>query len=327
MRAHDYLLAQVPPWARPGNPMLRYMLQREERRHAPLIRLAINVIGAGVLIAVLLFSYRMAQHDTPLGLSSFHGSPLFAVLYFPLALVQFFAMLVAILGPANALAIEQARGTWETLKITSHGGELAIWARWAAMFYQLRWLLAIIVVPRLFFAGRMLVDLTAYQGRHLDLYLIGITPEVPLEAGLALLAAGMTASLVLPLALIGFNAALGLSLATVIRRRQIASLLRLAVVIGEWFAFGLALLVIDVNGRASWYTSDAGSWRDHVILALAGDHGLRLMDLRTQFEMWADVEYGVLVGGLVLVIVFALGLITNGLLRLAARHASLPGRE
>jgi hypothetical protein len=327
MRAHDYLLAQIPPWARPGNPVLRYMLQREERRTHPAIRLATNALGAGVLIAVLLFSYRMTQQDTPLGLGDFNGSPLFSVLYVPLALVQFFALIVAILSPANALAIEQARGTWETLKITSHGGELAIWARWAAMFYQMRWLLAFILVPRLFFAGRMLVDLTAYQGRHLDLYLVGITPDVSLGAGLVLLAAGMTASLVLPLVWIGFNGALGLSLAVVIRRRQVASLLRLAVVIGQWLAFGLALLATDVTSRTSWYTSDAGTWRDQLFLALVGEQGLRLMDLRTQFEMWADVEYGVLVGGLALVSVFVLGLLTNALLHLAARHASQPGRE
>ena len=327
MRAHEHLLAQFPTWARPGNPMLRYMLQREERRHSRLVRLATNVIGAGVLIAVLLFSYHMFQEDKPLVLGDFHGSPLFAVLYVPLALLQFFTMLVAILIPANTVALEQARGTWETLKITSHGGELAIWARWAAVFYQMRWLLAIILVPRLFFAGRMLVDLTAYQGRHLDLYLIGITPEVPLAVGLALLAAGMTASLVLPLVLIGFNAALGLSLATVIRRRQIASLCRLAVVIGEGFGFGLALLAADVNSRTSWTTSNTGSWRDHLFFALGGDHGLRLMDLRTQFEMWADVRYGVLVGGLTLIAMIVLALLTNNLLHMAARHASLPGRE
>ena len=327
MRAQDYLLAQVPPWARPDNPLLRYVLQRERRRHAPAIRLAIKGIGAGVMVAVLLFSYQMAQQDTPLGLSDFHGSGLFAVLYFPLALAQLFAMLIALLAPANALAAEQARGTWETLKITSRGGELVVWTRWAAVFYQMRWLLIALFVPRLFFVGRMLVDLTAYQGRHLDLYLTGITPEAPLAAGLALLAAGMTASLVLPFVMIGCNAALGLFLAAAIPRRQIAGLIRLAVMIGEWFVFGLALLVVEVNGRASWYSSGAGTWRDHLFLTLGGDQGLRLMDLRTQFEMWADVEYGVLVGGLALAAVFGLALLTNGLLHLAARRASMPGRE
>jgi hypothetical protein len=332
-RAQRTFYAQLPAWAQPENAVLRYMLQRGQfQRHRGLRRVA-WLGGAVVMLALLALSWGALGAGDPLLMRDPAASRLYTALYFPLLVLQFVALMVALLAVSGTVAGERQRGTWEAFLITSHGAELVMRARWAAVFYQMRWLLALLLIPRVMFAGRMLADLTEHNGYQLDLYLSGITPQVPLEIGVIMLAALMTAALLQVLVLVGLNAAVGLLISALFDRRGATLLARLLVFLVEVAVFGLALraghTVLDGDplALAAGDGSMAARWMDLMLMGALGDQSLRFMDLRTFLQTWADVHYGVLVGGALLVAVLAQVGLTNALIDVAARRASRPRRE
>lgn len=330
-----YLTAQIPIWARPENPVLRYTLQRFGRRRArrPAIRWLLRALLALTLAGALAFSYRAYRTGSALLVSQANTSALFAILYFPLLVAQLLTLIWALLLTSSMLPHEQQRGTWEPLKITSHGAEMAMRARWAAVFYQLRWALLLLLVPRVLFAGQLLVDLTDYQGRHLDLYMMGIRPELPVEAGVLMLAAFVTAALLHLLVAVGLNAAVGLLISTVFRSQQMALLAQVLALLAQIAVFGLALAaglsVLDQDPGFAQQTGQPafGRWLSLLLMAGIGDHGLRLMDLRTFLETWPGIDYGVFLGAGMLVMMGVQAVFTNGLLEWAARRAARPSQE
>lgn len=327
------LYAPLPEWARPDNPVLRYVLNSTLRRQHWSLRLLTRLGWAALIAALLVLSYGFYNADNPVGMNGPRESALFTVLYFPLLVLQGVALLAALTSTSNVVADEQQRGTWEAFKITSHGAEMVIRARWAAAFYQMRWLLLILIVPRLLFAGMMLADLTDYQGYHLDLYIVGITPEVPVEAAILLLAALLTAALLQVLVMFGLNAALGLVISAYFGRQGRALLARLVVlgveivVLGLAFMRGAVVLNAEIGSRTLESMSMADRWGGLFALGTLGDLGLRFMDLRTFLQTWADVDYGVLLGAAILAGTAGMVVITNGLLMLAVRRAGRPARE
>ncbi len=333
MQIPQALYSPLPEWARPTNPVLRHMLQRGGRRQPRLLRVLLRAGGAVVVAALVAVSYAFFQDGNPLALDQAPDWDVLTVLYFPLWALQIVALAVALLITSSAMADERRRGTWESYKITSHGAEMVMRARWAATFYQMRWLLAALVIPRVIFVGAMLVDLTDYQGYHLDLYLTGITPDVPVEAGVLLLAALMTAGLLQVLVLVGLNAALGLVISAYIERRGAALLARLTVLVVEGtlialtFSGGKRVLDSAIGSSALEQLSMADRWGRLLGLGTLGDMGLRFMDLRTFLQTWTDVDYGVLLGVAILAAVAVQVVVTNGLLLLAVRRATRPTRE
>ena len=328
-------MTQIPLWARPDNPVLRYTLQRFGRRRARrrAIRWLLRTLLALTLAGVLAFSYRAYQNGSALLVSRANTSALFAILYFPLLVAQLLTLIWALLLTSSMLPHEKQRGTWEPLKITSHGAEMAMRARWAAVFYQLRWALLLLLVPRLLFTGQMLVDLTDYHGRHLDLYMMGITPELPVEAGVLMLAAFVTAALLQLLVAVGLNSAIGLLISTVFRSQQMAFLVQVLALLAQIVVFGLAIVaglsVLDQNPGFAQQTGQSAfeRWLSLLLMAGIGDHGLRLMDLRTFLETWPDISYGVFLGFGVLVLMGVQAVFTNGVLEWAARRAARPAQE
>jgi hypothetical protein len=114
-------------------------------------------------------------------------------------------------------------------------------ARWAAVFYQLRWFLVLLVGARVVFVGLMLFDVTDYQGYHLDLYIIGITPHISLEVAVLLLAAFMAAAILEIVVLIGLNAALGLLIAVAVENRNVRMLVYAFALLVEGSIWGWAI--------------------------------------------------------------------------------------
>ncbi len=330
-----YLIAQIPIWARPENPVLRYTLQRFGRRRArrPLTRWLARLLLALTLAGALAISYRAYENGSALLVSQTNTSALFAIFYSPLLLAQLLMLMWALLLTSSMLPHEQQRGTWEPLKITSHGAEMAMRARWAAVFYQLRWPLVILLVPRLLFAGQMLIDLTDYQGHHLDLYMMGITPDLPVEIGVLMLAAFVTAALLQLLVAVGLNAAIGLLISTVFRSQQMALLVQVLALLAQAVVFGLSLAAgLSVLDQEPGYASLTGQttlerWTSLLLMAGVGDHGLRLMDLRTFLETWPGVEYGVFLSVGILILMGLQAIFTNGMLEWAARRAARPSQE
>jgi hypothetical protein len=329
-RAQQTFYAQLPDWARPTNAVLRYMLQRGQLMRSRSLRMVAWVVGAGIASALLAISWGAYEADSPLVMAEATESRLFTVLYFPLLILQFIALMLALLSVSGTVAVERQRGTWEAFKITSHGAELVMRARWAAVFYQMRWLLALLIIPRVLFAILMLDDLTLHNGYHLDLYVTGITPDVPLEVAVIMLAALMTATLLQLFVLLGLNAAIGLLISALFNNRTATMAARAVVFAVEIGLFALALRlgagVLDADPLA-FVTQDVsmmGNWIKLLLMGTLGDQGLRFMDLRTFLRAWTDVEYGIFLGGALLVAVLVQIALTNALINFAARWASRP---
>jgi len=328
-RLRHALVEQLPDWARPDDPVLRYSLRRDQRPLTPmrwLWRLAV-VAAVAALLAMSLLAYDMRS---PLGMRDPGGSMLHTVLYFPLLIVQWAGLVIALLSASNAVSNERQRGAWEDLKITSHGAEKIMRAQWAAVFYQMRWALALLIAMRVVFAGLMLADLTDFQGYRLDLYISGIRPDVSPEVAVILLAALMTAALLQFPVLVGLNAAVGLVLSAAFRRRGMTSLVRLA----AFLLVSGGLIVCLSAGQSildSTYTyvriSMLARWVGLLLSGAFGDQGLRFMDLQTFLQTWTDVDFGVLLGAALLAVVVVEVILTHALLALAVRLASRPESE
>ncbi len=330
VRAFSILANLLPDWARPDHPAVRYFRRGQAiplRRTQRVMRL---VMGVGAALVLITISAVFAGRDSPLGLSGTGDSQVYAVLYFPVLIGQLVALLAVLLLASGTLDDERQRGAWDDVRITSHGAETLIRARWAALFYQMRPLLIALLVPRVVFAGLMLADLTHYQGHALDFYLMGIIPDLPLAAGVVLLAALMTATLLQLPVLLGLNAAIGLVMASTVTPGRVALAVRVAVLAAEIAIFGLALSggmrVLDAgkSGAAFQHLGMGARWLRLLALGLWGDQGLRFMDLETTLQTWPDVDYGVLLGAALLAALTVEIVLTNGLLNLAARRAARP---
>jgi hypothetical protein len=329
VRLRQAFLDQLPNWARPDDPLLRYSLRHEQRPRTT-TRWLWRLSAALMLSALLAMSLLAYDLHSPLGMHERDGSALHTVSYFPLLIMQWAVLVIALLSASNAVPNERQRGTWEDLKITSHGAEKMIRAQWAAVFYQMRWVLILLIAMRLIFAGLMLTDLTDYQGYRLDLAISGITPEVSPEAAVILLAALLTAALVQLPVLIGLNAAIGLVLSAAFRRQGVTALVRLVAFLG--MSGGLLLcLSAGQSVLDSMYTYERMSmparWIGLLLAGAFGDQGLRFMDLQTFLQTWTDVDYGVLLGAALLAVAVIEVVLTNALLTLAVRLASRPEPE
>ena len=326
MRFTQTIYAQIPDWARPDNIMQHYARGPQDRslRHSLVVLLSALIVFG--LLAINLILY---ESGNSLGTGGARTWTIYTVLYFPLVNLQLITLALAML---NASAGATSGPQWEALKITSHGAEFVVRARWAATLYRLRGLIVLVMIPRVLFAGLMLVDVARDGGYHLDLYLFGITPAVPLEIAVIILAALMTAALLQFPVLLALNAALGLLISTT-SKRTAAVAVRFALLIAEIMLVTLALqkgwntLQYNPLPPAPIAISTPNQWIGLVLLGTVGDQSLRFMDLDTTLQTWADVDYGVWLGGVLLLIVVAEIVAIKVVLIAAARRAARPAKE
>jgi hypothetical protein len=271
------LLFQLPAWGQPAHPVLRYLLQRSRPPETRWRRLARLGLQAATVAIVVLLGYQVAT-----GFGAQPARSLHAILYWPLVLLSVLVGLAALMLTGSAISLEKARGTWDSLRITSHGAGLVFQARWVSVFYTLRGPLGVLFLARLVFALAILIDLAQYfRGRYLDLLLSGITPTVSVPVGAALLAATMTAAILQPLVAVGLDAAVGLLVSVMVREPRYDILVRTA--LGPWM-------------------TTAGVWMAILFQSMVGDQGLRLLTLEESGPLWADVHYGILIGPALLVL-------------------------
>jgi hypothetical protein len=323
------LYAPLPEWAQPSLAVLHYALHR---RSQPWFWRCLSRSGGLLaiwgLVAISWLAYRA---HSPLAVNTSCGSALFAVLYFPALILQFVALMVALLWASDIVTTERRRGTWEMFRVTSHGPEMLCFARWVAVFHQMRTLLVLLIVPRVLLAGLMLVDVAGYQGHRLDFYATWAPSPVPLSVAVIALAALTFAALIQLPVLIGLNAALGVLISAAFRRQAVAGLARVVVFAAEIGLFGLALRALrstlesDPGGLAAGRT--VTEWSDLLLIGTLGDQGLRFMDLRTLLETWIDVDCGMLLGGALLILTIVQALMTREALVIAARLAARPVSE
>src|SRR5215207_5456615 len=180
------LSGQLPTWARSSHPVLRYELGKVQRpsRRVRLLR-AFSVVMLGLLLVVGGYLAATGLLARPAGQSLTEIAN--AILFWPLLVIQVILRIGALMLTSSAVSDEVRRQNWDNLRATTAGAELALRARWAVVFYRLRGLLGLVLALRVVLIFGILYDLTAFQGRYLDLLINGIVPEVPLVAGVLLL--------------------------------------------------------------------------------------------------------------------------------------------
>lgn len=310
------LALQLPAWARPNHPAIRYVLGAQGRisRRALLVQLFIALI-------VLAIAFIIGS-NIPVELGQSLSERLMNIVFWPLFVIQILISVTAIVYTSGAIGSEKGRQTWDNLRATHSGTGLTLRARWsAAVFYRLTGLISAIYLIRLVLVGTIVVDLTAFRGEYLNHLTGGITPELPVIAGVLLLALFMTASFVLPLTAIGFDAAFGLLVSTFVRGR-------IWVVMTQIFMAALrAGLAIGMVAFLIWATDPITEASAEVELlsmigfGAFGDWGLRYLHLAFIGELWATVPYSIFVGAALLVVAFGQALLTDGILAWAIRRA------
>lgn len=313
--------SQLPYWARPNHPIMRSILgpfQRSGRLRGMLRFL----IGVGLVALVLGLGYVTARED-----SGNDEPPLRDVLYGPLVGAQTIALVLALAMTANVIAVERQKQTWDSLKLTTVGASLSLRARWISVFFRLKWLLLAILIGRLVYIGLLMRDIVDFQGRALDLYISGITPEISLNVAILLMTALMTAFVMMPFIAVGLAAAVGILLAVYTRARSVV-ILGLLTLIGVRILLTIFALSVDdplFEGALDMDRSEA--WGRLLYSALEGDMALKLLHLETLGQIWADVEYTVYVGGVLLAIVLIEAAIANGMVLFAAWRSVKPARH
>jgi hypothetical protein len=257
--------------------------------------------------------------------------PLREVLYWPLVLAQIAAMLFAVAMTANTVAIERQKGTWDSLKMSLSGVSMTLRARWAAVFFRLGWLLLVISLGRAAYIGLLLDDLVEFQGRALDLRISGITPQVSLDLAVILMAALMTAFILEPFVAVALASAIGLGVSVLTRTRSIV-ILGLLLLIGVRLAITMAAIVaggtvfegdLGVTTELAELSDTQAGYR-LVFASSEGDMMLKLLNLDTLGQVWADVHYAIYIGAALLGVVLVQALIANVLVLLAAWWAARP---
>ncbi|HLY26120.1 MAG TPA: hypothetical protein VKQ72_07260 [Aggregatilineales bacterium] len=334
------LYNQLPEFARPTNPVMRYILAQSQpatTRRGRLLRFGLIAI----LVAFAIFvGWEIA---TNFGATPFDASntpdKIYLVLFWPLVLIQLITRLAALGSTSGVVAAEVARGTWDTLKVTTEGAVLTMKSRWAAIFYRLRLLLLILLLARVVFVVVALYDLTAFQGHYLDLLLSGTTPfgqpdvspAVLSIAGVLITAMGMTACLLAPFTALAFDAGIGMVIATVSRGKLLGLLGQIVLLALRIVVTGLALQI----GAAALGLTQPGAWPSALIAnspvlawlgalfgVAEGDMGLSLLFLTQIPHLWADLDYGALVGVAFLIYVLLQGALANALVKWAGRRAA-----
>ena len=226
-----------------------------------------------------------------------------------------------VLTAIGKVARETRRLNWGNFRATPDGAYLTMRARWAAVFYRLRGLLTIVIALRVVLLIGLLWDLTAFQGRYLDLLISGVTPELGMLAAILLLSLTMSAALLLPVTSTGLNAAFGLLISTAVRQGVYTTLVQVVYIL---FRIGLALALLwgaSLFIRGGLPASDAGVWLLLFIAAALGDWGLALLSLGFAGEVWVVVPYGIFIGPALLVFALIEAAIADQLLNWAVGRA------
>lgn len=312
---------QLPVWARRDHPLMRYELRRSLsgplRHWSMLQRLGLlGMVGLLLVAGYLIATGGMTRVPGQNIVESANN-----IFYFPLIGMQLLLQITAFLLNANVVGDEMRRRSWDSLRATESGAELALRTRWAAAFYRVRWLLALILALRVLLILGLLWELMAFQGRYLDLLINGITPEVPLALAILLLALMLTAALLLPVTGMGLDASLGLLISSLVQQRTFSTLTQVMLILVRIGITGGLMLLASQFALGQLALSDAGAWTLMFAYGAGGDWGLSFLYLGRYGEIWATVPYGIFLGlGLML---FALlqSVLADRILLLAVRRS------
>src|SRR5262249_31457554 len=117
--------AQLPDFARPDNPVMRYIMYQRAKtttRRAQIVRVVLTSL---VLVFTVLIGWLFATNFGKAALDSANPmDQIFLVLYAPLVFIQLVVSLIALGSTSSIIASEVQHGTWDTLKVTTNGAAL-----------------------------------------------------------------------------------------------------------------------------------------------------------------------------------------------------------
>jgi len=321
-----FITSQLPKWARPENPIMRYAIGYGSVTRRQQFRLLMALIVLMVVAIAVSYTFVAAQTDIE--------TPTYReVMYYPLVGATLLMQILAIAMTTNSIVLERQKGTWETLQITGVGAGMSVRARWMAVFYRLRWILGMVVLGRLGYILFLMYDITDFEGRAIDVRIVGITPEVSLEVAVFLLAGLMTAAVIQPFVAVGFDAAIGMLLAGTTRSRNIGILttlllvgMRILITLGALYA---GAEIMDANGTTAEIAnmSNETAWLQTLFLTIEGDLSLRILHLETLGNLWADLDDGIYLAAIVLVLVITKAAIANALVLFSAWRVGKPAKR
>ncbi len=315
---------QLPEWARSDHPLVRYELGQVQQpsRRVRYLRIA----SFSTLLIVLFWGgYALATgffQNSP-GQSLTEGA--MAVLFWPTLIIQLILQITALTLTVNTVSEQKRRQTWDNLRATEGGAGLALRARWASVYYRVRLLMGLVMVIRVGFIVGILYDLTAFQGRYIDLLVNNITPEVSPVVGALLLAFLMTAGLLLPFTGVGLHAAIGLLVSVTVQQRVYSVMTQIIMVIFRLAVVIVLLVAATQFIRGNLTVSDGGAWLLMGSFSALGDWGLSFLHLGFYGEIWATVPYAVFLGIGLLLFSMAQSAVTEWILGYAIRRAERIG--
>lgn len=317
------VLGPIPDWAQPTNPLLRYEITRAQPADNPRSRL-VRVTGNVLLLAItLIIGIFMATDgfNVPAGNNTIDA--IWQVIVIPIFALQILLRVLALVVGFNSIGDDRRRHTWDSVRATELGTGIALRARWLSVLYRLRGLLLLIVGARLVLIAGVMIQLTSHRGALLDAMLLNTTPVLPTVVGVLLLAAIMTGALLLPLTAAGFDAALGLLIATAIPSRTYGAIVQLLAV-----AARVALTAGVTLAALAWLTGGLAlpepvAWGVFGGYLSAGDLGLYLLNLPQAGALWAVLPYSIFFGAVMILWALLQVKMTGILLSRAVHFADL----
>jgi hypothetical protein len=346
----------LPEVARPTHSVMRHQLTVSRgRRRVWLGRILITLSLICTVVLGFLVTTNFGTTSLESSLNPFEQ--VYLILFWPLVVIQIGLRLAAFGGATGILQSEKSRETWDMLKITTEGTNLLFRVRWwAAFFHRLRFGLLILIGARIVFVIGFLYTFSANNGRYLDLMIGGTTPLgrmadsdgrtlsfTAIALGVLLIAMQLTVAFILPFVSLAFDAALGALVGVMMRSRWIGLLGQVLMLVFRaaisafalWYgALALGYPIFGLSrGTLQQDFADVpllGFLRGigGIFLGVTeGDQGLTLLYIPHVQQIFADFEYGVLIGLFTLLYTIFLTVMAVLTLRLAIRIANRPERS
>lgn len=316
-RMRKFLDSLLPNWARPTHPILHYELahlkqvdSRQERFIQLLIVALVLGLGGYVYASIIYVS------PTKGSLTDL----VWRTLYFPTLFVQIITTILALSFGISAVGQQRSNQTWDNLRATEVGAGLTLRTRWIAILYRLRAPILAILLVRIILIVGLLYDIIAFGGLYPEMLVKNINPAVDnATTGLVVLSFIMTASMLLPLTMIGMSAGIGILISVGIKNRAYSAILQIILTAGQ------VILTVGILVAITQYLLGHLELTNGALLALFagyssfGDWGLLFLQLGSVGEIWTVVPYGLFIGiGLVIVMLIQ-SMLTDGILALAVQ--------
>lgn len=318
------LFPALPVWTSAEHPLMRYQMGAP----IPLSRRSRYLRALGVIIAVAALVGLGVLSATSLGTrdaGSYSVETINNILYTPLVLLQILLSVAALLVTVGTISREQQLQHWDNLRATPAGAELLLRTRWFSVFRRLQLMLTLVMIGRFVLLACMLYDLTSFQGRYIDLLINGVVPEVSVLVAVLLVALLMTAAVLLPIISVGFDAAVGLLVATTVQQRTYSAIIQLLLIFLRIGIIGGFSLLVTAYLSGGTEISEPVAWLGVFGQAAVGDWGLTQLYLGRAGEIWTTVPYSVLIGLLLVGFCFVQAWGADVLLNLAIRRAQRKG--